>query len=321
VSWKRTFLLIFALALITGLYFLKVHTPASLDQPFGLSPEVRNTLVLPLKDGEEVVHLELFTYAEEGRVVFKKVGERKWAIVHPVDYPAESLVISGMARLIKMASRDRELALDGMLKETFGLHEPQLSICVKTTLNTEQKCLDIGAPAVTGNGSYAKWRDEDKYFIVGSSFVGVFENSLYTLRKKQVFDILGRNVESVGFRFKERKIRLDKKGKYWELRQPFEAMLGRQTVHELLTELNSIHVKEFLDGEKFNPTELELDPPAGVIRVKFSDGSQEALMLGKPEFKRDAYYAQTSLGNTLLLIAKSKVDKIVDLFESAVGVP
>ncbi len=320
MNWKRTVSLGLVLMSLAVFYFTKIHERKMTVAPAALlSSESSLLQVLPLKEGEEIVWLKVVHPQDKDfTVIFEKSSNREWNIVEPIQSPAESLIVEGMTHLLKLAPRSRELALNSSKLELFGLDKPEITICVKTNQNHQMRCFDFGSIAAVGNGFYVKWKDEDRYFIVNPMFRSVFENSLYTWRKKQVFNLSEKEIELIGLQLNHQDIKIAKEKSSWELKQPITATLGKQVVNDLLTELNSLYAKDFIDEKPKDFASLKLKPPLGTIRIQFVDGSQRSLFIGRPEFARDAYYAQIE-GNAILLIAKNKIEKVEQAFLTAAG--
>lgn len=312
MSLNRTAVIVIILATISSVYFIKVYRAGVTDQTISFSAEPGQIRILSLDEGEAVQRLSLVTPSSDGRLVFQKVGDRQWRVAQPVDYPAESMVIAGMVSLMKLSHRKRPMTFDGLSERDFGFDAPRLTICVATNHTATERCLWVGSDAVIGSGAYAKWADESKYFLIDPNFISVFDKSLYMLRKKQIFTLFEEDVSSVELRSADQRFSLEREGKHWMMTKPSEAALGPEAVHDLMSELNSLYVKEFLDERSSEEAQLGLNPARRVIRVTFADGSTQSVAQGALRVGLNAYYAKTSDGETVVLIARGKLDHLFE---------
>ncbi|MBI1978321.1 MAG: DUF4340 domain-containing protein [Candidatus Omnitrophica bacterium] len=291
--------------------------PPSGGRFFAFSPEVTQERVLPLSSGESILRIVLKDQAKASEIEIAK-KEKGWDITKPVDYPAESLVIDGLVTLLKLAPRLRQFSLEHSQMEEFGFTKPRLTVCVRTNQRSQDQCLLIGQDAALVKGAYAKWDNESKYFLVHEHFLMAFDKTLYSLRKKQLFSLLGQEIQSIHFMSKKREYVIEKKGKEWLLQKPAKATIGSDAIDALLVALSNLFVKEFLDDENAKDPRFGFDPPRRQIKVQFQDGSKQALIQGREAAGRDAYYALGEDEKTVLLISRGKLDQLEEGFRKLV---
>ncbi|OGX05479.1 MAG: hypothetical protein A3G87_09750 [Omnitrophica bacterium RIFCSPLOWO2_12_FULL_50_11] len=318
MSAKRTLLFAFVFLAVSVLYFTRVYEPSGTNRPLALTPEPSPLRVLSLERGDIVNSLSVTNAAQQSEILFRRVGEEEWQIVKPVDYPAESMIVAGMIGLLKIMPRMRSLPFDGLSEHEFGFDQPRMRICISTERQPKDRCLQVGSETVVGKGAYAKWEDESQYFIVSERLLDAFEASLYTLREKRIFDLLEEDTNEIEYRSEAGTFTLKRDGKHWELAKPIEAILASESVHVLLTGLNNLYVKEFLDDESPLNPKLGLLKGQRVLRVKFQNGDKQKLSQGASAPGRNAYYARLPDGKVVVLISKSKLDAIDHAFRALV---
>lgn len=310
MSAKRTFLAAFLLVAVSVLYFTRVYQPSGSDRPLAITPEPAAERVFSLDRDDVVISLSVKNADDQSDIVFQRIGNEQWQIAKPVSYPAESMIVAGMLGLLNMMPRIRSLAFDGLAEHDFGFDQPTMKICVSTERKSEERCLLVGSKTVIGNGAYAKWADEPKYFIVGEKFLDAFSASLYTFRQKRIFNLLDQDTTEIRYRSEGGFFVLKRVGENWTLVKPIEAVLGRESVNELLTVLDHLYVKEFLDGESPENPKLGLQKPRRVLRVQVQHGARQDLIQGAAALGRNAYYARILETKAIVLISKSKLDAI-----------
>jgi len=319
LSFKRTLLFLVILIAVGSIYFFKAYKPSLSEKPLALTSDPAPVRMLELKQDEFINRLSITNAVRQNKLVFEKREDRSWQIVDPVTYPAESMLIRGMTSLLKMMPKARLLSLDPNQTNDFEFETPRMVICISTNQVSEERCLRIGADAVIGQGAYAKWDDESKYFLVGKQFLDSYNKSLYSLRKKQVFTLVNANLEFLRFRSQDEDLELKQENENWVLTKPLQAALGRDVIHKLLTDLNSFYVKEFLDDESPENPELGLLPVRRVIRATFKDGTNQTVILGAPALGKNAYYVRTADANAVALISKGKLEAIESAFKALIS--
>ena len=322
MSQVRTFLLFVILGGIVFLYYQKVKKTPEVISSASVSPfqnESAASYILSLKGGETIKTLKLEDSLERSEIWLEQLSEHKWQIKRPVNDRAESVVIDGFTSLLKLAPRTREISFQGVNPKEFGFDRPGFKVCVATNQSEKERCLLIGEKAVVGDGLYAKWEHEPKFFVINKQFVEVFDQSLYALRKKQIFHVLDQTIESVFFRSQTRELEIRREGKSWFLSKPRQSMAGPDSVSRLMTQLNGLFVKEFLDRENWRNSKLGLKPPVKMVRIRFRDGSEQSLFLGREAAGREAYYGYLESRAVVVLISSGKFNKIEQIFSELGG--
>lgn len=317
MSWKKTVFLLLLLVLTAWFYYGKVRTQSSSGSFSAVSHEApARSRVLPLDSGESIERLTLKDHLKQTEISLSQTADHIWQIDRPVQYPAESLVVDGLASLLRLTPRSRELSLEGREQTGLGFDKPRLEICVSTGSKPVERCLLIGSDAAVVKGGYAKWADESRYFLVNVNFLSAFDKTLYSLRKKQVFDLFGKEISEIQFRSPDKERVLKREGDHWTMSKPNEAGLSSDSVEALLTLIDGLYIKDFLDGETPDDSKFGLTSRQGEIRILFKDGSEQILIWGLEAPGFDAYYALGSENKIPLLISRGKISEVAEKFAS-----
>ena len=319
MSWKRTLFFLLVVVGLAGFYFIKIQGQHSSENSFSFATEAAKTRILALDAKEKVRRMTVRDFLKDTELSFSKSDDQTWRITQPVDYPAESIIVDGLVSLLKLAPQIRPLSLSGLDPHEFGFDTPQLSICIATDLKPEGRCLIVGFDAVVTQGAYAKWNTESKYFLVDSSFLSAFDKTLYSVRKKQIFTLLEKEISLIQFKSSKREFEIKHSGKNWMLEKPEKAMLGNDAINGLFLNLSNLFVKEFLDTARVENRKLGVKPGERIIHVVFQDGSEQVLVQGKEAPGRDAYYALGEDGKTVFLVSLGKLNQIEELFRKLVS--
>jgi hypothetical protein len=310
LSRKKTAVLFFIFILISGFYYLKVGKFSS--GFFSQAPEAARSRILPLDSEETIERMTLKDHEEDTEISLRQISNHEWRIEKPVHYPAESLVVDGLASLLRLTPRSRQLSMEKAGTAELGFESPRLEICVSTNRRKE-RCLEIGSEAAIVKGGYAKWEDESKYFLVNRNFLDAFDKTLYSLRKKQIFDLLDKEINEIQFRSQNKERFLKRQGKNWVLYKPKEMGLASDSIDNLMVLLNGLYVKGFLDGQ--DQSTLGLESSREAVRIIFKDGSKQTLTWGSEALGLDAYYALDSEDKTVLLISRGKINEMIEKFD------
>lgn len=313
MNWKRTLFFVAALSALSFFYYAKLYQKPSSNPVHSFSVEAVPRYVLELAKDDFVENLSLYDQSKATTISFEKDDNGHWRIVSPVPFPAEPLIVDGFITLLKLTPRSRHLLMNQLDPKDFGFDEPHLKICIGIS-DQKPRCLLIGSNSAIGQGAYAKWDDEESYFLVEEVFVKSFDKTLYSVRKKQIFSLLDDEIASIHFESSKKEIDILHEGKFWTLKKPIESAIGNQTMNMLLTELNGLYVKEFLDGEETSKLKSQLKQALRTIRVNFRNRYEQVLIQGQEANGRDAYYARLSEPETLFLVSKGKLNHLEEAF-------
>ncbi|OGW80819.1 MAG: hypothetical protein A3G33_06330 [Omnitrophica bacterium RIFCSPLOWO2_12_FULL_44_17] len=320
MSWKRTILLLVLLVLLIIVYNQKILWKPSVEEPDSYRVKSKSAFILELPERHVITRIKLSRGNDKNsEMTLEKKGDHKWWIAHPVEYPAESLIADGFVSLLKLSGRIRELSFEGLAESEFGFDQPRLKICMSTSPEGAERCLAIGSQGAIVKGAYAKWNDEQKFFIVNENFLAAFDKSLYALRKKRVFDFSDESeIQVIRIRDQSNEYKIKRDGKSWFLIEPAEMMIGSDPVSKFLQDLNVLYIKEFIDDMKWRAEEYGLTRPVCIVRLVFKDRSKKTLIVGKEAPGRDAYYAKMEDLDQVFLLSYSKFNEIQEVFKSLV---
>lgn len=320
MSWRRTLFLFFIFASLAGFYYVKIGR-FSFPKPdvWAPDPSSRQKPILAMSSAEEPFRLsfDLSDNASSktpGRVTLERKGEKQWQITSPVSVPAEAVVADGLVSVLKLMPRVRELSFEKLSLSEYGLDRPRQKICVETDRN--KRCLWIGSGGALAKGVYAKWEDENKLFLASSELARAFDRTLYSLRQKQVLSFTESQIDSIHVRHLKRELVIQREGNHWLLQKPDAAIVGPSAVEALYSKLIHLYAKDFVDDAHVQDPKLGLVSPAFVIRVFFSDGSQQTLVRGGQAPGLDAYYVQNSERKSVFLVSTGKFRELERAFEA-----
>jgi hypothetical protein len=299
---KRIVILAVALSALAAFYFLAG------DRRSRIAREKREAArVLPLTGGSAVQFLSLEQKATDA-ITLTKIGDA-WRVKKPVTYPAEDFVAEGLVTALTTTTWEDSFPVAGADLQEMGLSDPAVKIGVGfDPAPSEVRTLLLGNPVPTGGFVYARWQDEEKIFLVHNQFARSFEKTLYTVRKKRVFDLGWEGVQGVEVTLPGREWTLAKWQGQWYVSQAGEARTadtGR--VESLVSDLTNIYVREFLDDVNAGNPDLGLQPRKHGIALSDASGVSFILWVGVENKEKESYYALKQGETTALLIPAAKI--------------
>ena len=310
---------IFLAILLAGLswYYFSTRPPTAILRPAG---ELSPIEVLKLEEGDSLSWLRIERRGPGGETLAlrREEGAADWRLEFPVTYPAESLLVEGMISSLKMSRRMRRLPLRGPFPKGTGLEVPQVKIGIETRKVPRQRFLLLGEAAPVGGAIYARWADEKEYFLMPAEIRAVFQASLYTLRRKKLFRVNWDRVSRIEFKRGRLHFELIGEGGKWSGKTAAStAEISLEKVRELIYSLESLYIKDFLDGKNPANREFHLLPDFAFIAVRDEEGTQEKLVLGAPARNQEAVYAVREKENVVLFVSERKLRSLTQAFREA----
>ncbi len=208
---------------------------------------------------------------DSGRVRLEKVGEA-WRLREPLDFAADESAVSSTLGTLANLEADRRLSADEVDPAVYGLDDPPIKIRLRTGDGGET-VLDIGAEMPLGSKRALRLAGADEIVVVPGWFASDLEREVDDWRSRDVMDISEDQVASIDIGAGEDRIRAVRLKDHWQLLEPLEDLAGRDHLRNLVRDLDSIRIEEFLD-DPVDPADLGLDAPEYEITVIRADGGE-----------------------------------------------
>ncbi|MFA5168800.1 MAG: DUF4340 domain-containing protein [Candidatus Omnitrophota bacterium] len=303
------FILLFAVVMVIYLFQARFAKQALVIIP----DEANQTVVISKND--PIDRMELRDPVQKTRIVLRKKNG-VWAIEQPVRYPAENQIVEGFVIAARMASRQPRLRAEKEWRE-YGLAEPELEILFGLP-GKRVVTLQIGAQAPVGKTVFARWAEERGFFLLPAEMKAMFCQSVYKLRKKQLFRAPADMIRKIYVEMGEYSYQWKKDGGKWYWLEPVEKFgqkvpVGRMDL--VLEGLQSLHVREFRDNNKRSKAELGFFMIHDRIRVESEDGKQETFYFGNEVPEQNAYYGFLEGEDVIFFVDRAKVIEFFDLMQ------
>jgi hypothetical protein len=240
-----------------------------------------------------------------------------------VDVPSDSRV--GIAHLTAKADKTaiddildalknlkvKVFEADGVTNlSQYGLDKPRIEATVILGENKNLKTLLVGKDVFETDRVYAKRQDSDSIFSVNKDIVAKLTKEVYDLRDKTVIDFQRADVNKLQLNRGDRIIVCEKDNLgEWKITQPTEYKADKDTIDNLLFELDSLKASEFVSDKPASLTPYGLDNPQNIVTL-YESGKTEPKVLFSGKKQGEAVYVKTKDIDTVFLVKGSLLDKI-----------
>ena len=208
---------------------------------------------------------------DSGRVRLEKVSET-WRLREPLDFAADESAVSSTLGTLSNLEADRRLPADEVDLAVYGLDDPPIEIRLRTGDGGET-VLEVGDEMPLGSKRALRIAGADEIVIVPGWFVSDLEREVDDWRSREVVDISEDQVASIDIGAGEDRIRAVRLKDRWQLLEPLEDLAGREHLQNLVRDLDSLRIEEFLD-DPVDLADLGLDVPEYEITVIRADGGE-----------------------------------------------
>lgn len=298
-----------------GLYYFS--TGKSVTAPTGELSPVEIMLLAP---GDKVAWLRVENLRSKEKVALRR-EESGWSLAEPVSYPVEDLLARGMVAALSRVQRLRRFSFKGRLPKGLGLENPQMRIGVETAQAANPRVLLLGGESPIGGTFYARWEDEEEYFLVPAEFKAAFERSAYSLRRKKLFRVNWEEVTWIETRTRQRLYRLERNGNVWRgVLGAEQKEIPLEKMNDLIYAFQSLYIKDFLDGKNPANHEFRLREKQNYFAVGGRQGALfEKLVTGAPARGKDAFYVLREKENLVLLVSEANLKSLGARWEGLFG--
>jgi hypothetical protein len=271
--------------------------------------------ILQLAEGDKISWLEIQNEASKEKVALKREGE-EWKIESPVSYPAQELLVEGMIEGLMLSQRLRRIPFDERNAGALGLSTPAIKISIKTDKDPTQKVLLLGGTSPVKERAYARWEGENEYFLIPGELKAALGLSLYSLRKKKLFEFKNEALSWLHLKAGGKEFRIERKGEGWRWALPaLKGEIGLEKVSDLIYALDSLFVKEFLDGQSPEASPFGLRKRESFLAAGPQGQAGERIFLGSRARGKDALYVLRQKEKLVLLVSERNLRTVVESFE------
>ncbi len=219
-------------------------------------------------DQESIEKISLQT-ADGVGVEIQRV-EGRWRIQSPLDFPADSFAIDGIASTL--TSIQSESVIDEPRPpEVYGLGSGGTQ--VRFTAGGAERSLSIGNATPVGSNVYAATDGNDSIYIVASHRTNALAKAFDDLREKRISRFDSSSVRRIRLSWPDGDgragVAIDASDEGWRLIEPIQGPADEAAVDDLLSNLSTLRADGFLD-EPGTDQEMGFDQPVFEANIELA---------------------------------------------------
>ncbi len=300
---RRSTLIVLLIAILLGggvFYYQKKHstpaTPADASKPVFASLQSADIQTI------SVQHLP----ASEPAIQIARSGDG-WQISQPLDTPADSSSVQGIADgLAEASSSQSEPGTPDRLK-AYGLDPGALSIAFTLKNGTSHKVL-LGNKDFTGDSVYALVDSNQSVVLLPNSLLTSADKTVDDLRDHAVLHFDQDQASSAELKSASSDIELKKTTSGWNMTKPDTAAADSDAVSGLLSAVSSGKMTSVAGEKPDDLAKYGLSNPAVTFTVTNDIGKSSTLIVGKKQDKN--YYARDTSRPTIFEIDDALYGKL-----------
>jgi hypothetical protein len=259
----RNLIILTVIVLVVGAYilFYERHQPTSDER------NERADKLFPTLERDDVESIEIRNSHGEFQLV--RSGD-DWRLTTPIDFPADTPTVNSLLGSLLGLRQERRLAADEVDPAAYGLDEPQMHVTLGTA-DDERLSLEVGEETPLGSNRAVRISSDDAVIICAGWFATDLDKELDSWRSRDVVDVTEQELASLQVVAGTDRIHAARSGEEWRLLEPVSDLADGDHLQNLISNLSSLRVEEFLDDE-LNPEALGLDNPEYRIMLIRSEG-------------------------------------------------
>jgi hypothetical protein len=258
-------LLVVALGLGGYLYFVESERPIA-------NPDAKKPVFT--YDAAKINQVQIKSSSGEVTALRKGANDT-WAIVKPVDAPADRSSIGDVVTNLSKLEEQRLVDENAADLKAYGLAEPRVDVTFHVDGEKEPKRILLGEKTPSSSGTYAKLPSGNRVFLVDIAVEAAVDKPTFDFRDKSALAFDQAKVTSLELASAGQTIRLEKSANEWKLVKPVQAPADFVSVNGVLGQLQSAQMTALKD----RPEDLKdlkqygLDKPVVVATLGTGDSS------------------------------------------------
>lgn len=244
------------------------------------------------------------------RLVCRRKGEGKWEIVEPVKVEADETAVDDLLFSLDSLKAKKFVSEKAENLERFGLKPPKLEIKVQEAGKPDIYFVKLGSK--TEEGVYALGSRLSAVVLISDSDFEKLDVTLLDLRTKQVWDIETSEVVELELKHNGTEIKCLRKGYDWHIVSPVKEKARNVAVGDMVYKVHDLKALRFVKGRK-PLSELGLDKPRLVLKLKTRDGKTYELKLGKEA--EEGIYAKATGVEATFTVGEDVLDELKKTLE------
>ena len=249
----------------------------------------------------------------DDRIELRRTGE-KWRLEAPIKDQADSSAVESLIGELENWSKDetipeKEIEADKNRLAEYDLAKPKLRL--KLQGKDAPPEILFGKDAALENRMYVRFENAKDTFVVRNTVKNAIAKKPEEFRDRKLTDITSFQVARVVLKTPAGEMELQKQGDAWEIVKPLRARADNQKVSDLIAQVTSARIAQFVGDDRGDLQPYGLAQPRGSITLfKQDDKEGQTLQIGgSPEQEKEQVYVRFSARSFVYTLPK----KIEDL--------
>jgi hypothetical protein len=296
---KILILLVVFAALLGWVYFYEIQGEKGREEARQLEQSLLKL------DREKITEVEIVR-ADEEPVVLKKSASG-WALLKPIESPANSGTVDSLLGALANAKVDRRIEKGASDAGQYGLAEPRVTLKLKE--GQAERDLVIGGDDYTGNQVYVQVKDDPDVYLTSDYLFTAADKQLKDWRDRRVLTFDRAQLSNLEIDRGSERLRLRRDGEAWLLESPIQERADSGTVSSLISALEFAEAEDFVTEQPDNLRTYGLDNPSVSVRVR-EEGKDnwKALQFGRKS--EDHYLARTTERSPVFTVKGDLYEKV-----------
>jgi hypothetical protein len=261
MNWRNTLILaIVALAGIAYFRFFEMKRPGTEDA----RRESRNMVNIDrtkidgivIQNGDQKIEL--------------RRRDNKWRLETPIKDQADSALVETLLSDLEDWKKDgtisaKEIDADKSKLAEYGLNNPKLKL--KLIGHDRPPEILFGKDAAIEGRMYVRFQNSKETFLAGQSVKKNIDKKPEEFRDRRLTDLGNAQVYRVLLKTPVGEIELQKKDTHWEILKPLRARADDQKVNDLISQVTSARIGEFIADDRGDLRPYGLAEPRGSITL------------------------------------------------------
>lgn len=252
----------------------------------------------------------------EDKIVLKRV-DKKWRLESPIKDLADSAMADSILFDLEDWKKDatvtaKEIGSDKNKIADFGLSNPKLRL--KLSGPGAPPEILFGNNAALENRMYVRLENSKDIFLTTQEIKNKISKKAEEFRDRKLTDLTANQVARVSLKTAAGEMELQKQAEHWEIAKPLRARADDQKVNDLLAQVTTSQVQQFVADDRGDLHTYGLAEPRGAITLFGADDKQgQLLQIGAvPEKQKDQVYVRFAPRGFVYTLPK-KLDEILNL--------
>jgi hypothetical protein len=243
-------------------------------------------------------------------------NDKKWRLESPIKDQADSNVIDAILSEAESWQKEatisaKEIEADKNKLNEYGLNKPKLRL--KLNGPTMPPEILLGKDAALEGQMYVRFENSRDTYVVSQKVKKAIDKKPDDFRDKKLTDLSTTQVSRVILKSNAGEMELAKKNDRWELLRPLRARGDDQKINDLIAQVTTAHIQQFVADDRGDLHPYGLAEPRGAITLfGENDKSGQMLQIGAiPQNQKDQVYARFASRGFVYTLPK-KVEEVLN---------